>query len=67
MTDDERVKQEHQKLLEWMSTIDLPDDEGAEDEDDSGGPVLEQMLAGLLWQVAALRLRVEALEAERNG
>jgi hypothetical protein len=62
MTDDERVEQEHQKLLEWMSTLEFPDDQ----EGDSG-PVLEQMLAGLVLQVAALRLRVEALEAERKS
>jgi hypothetical protein len=63
MIDDERIKQERQKLLEWISGIEFPE----EDEDDSAGPTLEQMLAGLLLQVAALRLRVEALEAERKG
>jgi tRNA U34 5-carboxymethylaminomethyl modifying GTPase MnmE/TrmE len=66
MTDDElikRIKQEHQKLLDWVATLEFPE----EDEDDSEGATLEQTLEGLLWEVSALRVRVEALEAERKG
>ena len=64
MAEEERVLQVREEVLEWMRTIEFPE-EGV-DPDDWEGPKIEQILAGLLLQLADLLIRVEALEGERK-